>query len=76
MSIPDSTLIALWARAVQAPIGISIQIDDRKWLIYALYRLRRTIRDPAWDRLSIFSPASPADEVFICHKEASKWMQS
>lgn len=76
MPIPDEALLSLLKQALDAEIGLSVQISDRRWLINSLYRVRKEADDPFLEGIVIYMPQEPNDEVFICKREAQTWLET
>lgn len=64
MSIP---LINYWYQALESPIGIIIETDDRNLLRQHLWLARRKAFDPELENLQLSYSHNP-NEVWIWHK--------
>lgn len=58
--------IALWYDALNHPLGLWVQTDNKEKLCALLYSVRRALADPALNRVTIkTSPRDPKREVWL-----------
>ena len=73
MSQPsDDILLAVWLRAVEVEIGISITVTEgeRRWFVHNLYRVRQEAEDPKLESIILFQPPKE-NEIFLCKKQTN-----
>ena len=73
--IDPSALHALWQKALESPVGISITTDDRKLLQRLLYKYRQGYEGNDFDLLAIAFPTDES-ELFIRKSERKAHVES
>lgn len=72
--ITEEEALAIWRRALQSPIGIAVQTNDRNNVLRRLYQIRLRHRDKEdfSDLMLKVDKSVPIDEIWVIYKPIVK----
>jgi hypothetical protein len=69
MQMPHEVSIAYWTAALEAEIGIAIEVEGNREAVRAeMYAARVAEGDPAFHELIVFLPTRPMNEIWVVKK--------
>lgn len=68
--ITQQALLALWYRALEEEIGISVKVNKeaKTIILNEAYEVRKINRDPELEKIIIVLPSKFPDELWFCKK--------